>query len=128
MVSAFVCSMTAFYFDLGFEYSILLSVIVTTIVWITVTLLTPPVESDKLKEFYKNIEPAGCWKPYSGKILSGNLLYRTFLWLLSVFIIYGILYFSGNMIFGNYLKGTVSGIMVIILFILFIKKFRINEL
>lgn len=38
-------------------------VIVSTAVWLPVTLLTPPVKPEHLAEFYRRVRPGGWWRP-----------------------------------------------------------------
>lgn len=40
-----------------------LTFFLSAIVWVTVTLLTPPADEDHLVEFYKRVKPAGLWGP-----------------------------------------------------------------
>ena len=37
--------------------------VVSTVFWVTVTLVTPPVRMDRLVEFYKRARPMGAWGP-----------------------------------------------------------------
>ncbi|MDV7394206.1 hypothetical protein RZS08_22690, partial [Arthrospira platensis SPKY1] len=47
-----------------------INLLVSTIIWITVTLLTKPVEEKHLIAFYKRVRPAGFWGPIAVK--AGN--------------------------------------------------------
>lgn len=70
MFSAFVVAFVLFKFTkVRFPVSLLYSVPITLIVWLTVTLLTPPVEKEKLVQFYKKVRPGGPgWKKIACEI------------------------------------------------------------
>ena len=50
-----------FYLD---EYAVrfTLNILLSTVVWVTVTFLTPPVKEEHLVSYYQRIRPAGIWK------------------------------------------------------------------
>jgi Na+/proline symporter len=57
------------------EYAIGMAVNVgiTTIVWVTVTLLTPPETAETLERFYRKVRPGGRgWRPVARKLGFGN--------------------------------------------------------
>jgi len=54
--------------DVNWSYRILITVGITTFVWIIITFLTPPVEKEHLIRFYKKIRPAGMWKQIQKEI------------------------------------------------------------
>jgi hypothetical protein len=90
----------------------------TTLVWVVVTLLTSPVEKNRLKEFYARVKPAGWWGPVAKELpeikitdkLSRNLIN----WILGMLVIYGSLFGIGKIIFGHTLLG--SGLIISALF------------
>lgn len=49
--------------DLNWAYRILVTIGVTTVVWLSVTFLTKPVDREHLVRFYRKIKPGGLWKP-----------------------------------------------------------------
>ena len=79
---------------------------ITTIVWIAVTYLTPPVETSVLAGFYAKVRPAGpgwarirreCALPPSPDSLSLALVG----WVLGVSSIYGALFAAGAFVYGR---------------------------
>ena len=92
--------------------------LISTILWITVTLITPPVEEKKLIDFYKKVRPGSpFWKPISNKISDLQVVKTGWsdltLWLSGVIFIYSSLFFIGKLIFGLYIQ---SAILFIIAF------------
>lgn len=93
--------------------SVILIVLFTTLVWLGVTLLTPPDDLNKLRSFFEKVKPGGWWKPISNKsqIQTGKNFYPLFGWILSMFVIIFLLQGIGRLIFmqwtqaGFYLLG-----------------------
>jgi SSS family solute:Na+ symporter len=57
---------------LGFDadpwgVGIILIILFTTVVWITVTFLTPPEDSGHLLDFYRRVRPGGFWRPVAAR-------------------------------------------------------------
>jgi len=85
---------------------------VTTLVWVAVTLLTPPEPNDVLVAFYRKVRPhvAG-WKTIASQApeiqptrdLGRNLLS----WLVGCMMVYAALFGIGKICFGRYAEGTV---------------------
>ena len=46
-----------------FAAGVFLNILGSTIVWVTVTLATPPTAMDHLVEFYRRVRPPGWWEP-----------------------------------------------------------------
>ncbi len=53
-----------------------LILLISTIGSVAGTLLTKPVEEDTLKDFYKNVNPWGFWKPIRQKVVAENPDFR----------------------------------------------------
>ncbi len=87
---------------------ILLTVAVTTVVWIAVTFLTKPDETEKLLAFYRRVRPGGFWGPVAR--LNGaayKLQAAPFLgWGLAVLMILFFLFGLGKVIFMNWAEGA----------------------
>ncbi len=78
MIISFV---VAVIFELGFTETIpdhirlITGVGITTVVWIAVTLLTPPADHNTLLSFFKHIKPApGGWRPVIDRAISEGTL------------------------------------------------------
>ncbi|MCP2519435.1 Na+:solute symporter [Candidatus Aminicenantes bacterium AC-708-M15] len=95
--------------DLNWAYRIIITVGITTFVWIMVTLLTPPVDKEHLVNFYKKIHPPGIWKSIQHKISVGNnnqsLLPDIINWILGTILIYSALFGFGKLILLEFGKG-----------------------
>ena len=88
----------------------------TTIVWVAVTYLTPPVETSVLAEFYAKVRPAGpgwarirrdCDLPASPDSMSLALVG----WVLGLASVYGALFAVGAFVYGRFNQGVVWSIV-----------------
>src|SRR4029450_1004785 len=82
-----------------FAYLMLVTVAITTVVWVTVTLLTPAEPMETLAAFYKRVRPEGPgWKRvssvtgYAGSHADGTLATQFLNWFLGCALIYGSLF------------------------------------
>lgn len=87
---------------------LVLGVVITTIGWVTVTLLTPPAAEETLRDFYQKIRPFGKgWRrvlalgpedpgPEPGGVAAGFLG-----WFLGLTAVYGALFGTGFILYGN---------------------------
>lgn len=110
--SFLAAGLTRFFQNLGFKVdpwalNIILIVAFTTVVWITVTLLTPADSQAKLLAFYKKVKPGGFWGPVSS--LHGEsykLKVHPFLgWIFGVLVILFFLLGIGRVIFLRWGEG-----------------------
>jgi len=89
--------------DLNWAYRMMLTVGITTVVWVSVTLLTRPVDKAHLAEFCRKINPSGWWRPVrtgESRIKAANPLgYDLFNWALGTVLVFGILFGVGKIIF-----------------------------
>ncbi|HDN26469.1 MAG TPA: sodium:proline symporter, partial [Thioploca sp.] len=58
-----VFTITKFYLELAFPYSLFVTVGFTTVAWLIATLVTQPTDLQVLKKFYSRIQPEGFWQP-----------------------------------------------------------------
>ena len=142
LTAMIVSFLLAIYLDLvherlGFEeiaehIKLLTSVAITTIAWITVTFMTRPTDQGVLVGFYKRIKPAsGGWQPVINQAISDKAITRTEvragklpLQILGMFagcfMVYGALFGTGYLIYGNISQGMmafgVSGIAGLVIF------------
>jgi len=90
----------------GFAISLIITTLSTTVVWLTVTLLTPPEPRATLDAFYKKVRPAG---PGWGVIaresgispIRGELSRNAVAWVAGVVMVYSIMFTTGAVIFQN---------------------------
>jgi solute:Na+ symporter, SSS family len=91
---------------------LLLSVGITTVVWVAVTLLTAPTERGTLVSFFRLVRPAGPgWKAVqqeAGVPASPDSLPMALLgWLLGCTAVYSALFGAGSMLYGRLPQGLV---------------------
>jgi len=117
MAASFVTSMVlqfGFRFDTkeprDFAWAILVTVAVTTVVWLLVTLLTPPEQRQTLLKFYRRVRPMpALWGPIAREAADvtprrdgwNNLLD----WFAGCVMIYLTLFGAGKIIFGETVTG-----------------------
>jgi len=96
---------------LGFAHIMLITVSITTVVWLAVTFLTPPEPEEQLVLFYRRVCPsAALWKPIArlapevppARDLASNALD----WLAGCALIYGALFGAGKVILKDYPAGA----------------------
>ncbi len=98
------------------EYAVrfTLNMVMTTIIWVTVTFLTPPEKEETLIKFYKRIKPSGWWNAIPEKAGNPNHLTVGKLewtcWALGVTGLFGMIVCLGKLCFGLYLQGFLFGL------------------
>ncbi len=96
--------------------ALLTTIGVTTVVWIVVTFLTPPVGEETLTAFYAKVRPAGPgWariRRRSGLGPSPDSLPMALLgWVLGVASVYGALFATGSFIYGRPIAGACCSVV-----------------
>ncbi len=79
----------------------------TTAAWIIITFLTKPVNNKVLTVFCKKIRPTGFWGKYSQytkKYPDQYILALFMSWISSIIMIYSLLFFTGKLIFKEYMS------------------------
>jgi solute:Na+ symporter, SSS family len=99
MVSAFVVSITlqtAGHLDsdnpVDFAWIMIITVAITTVVWLAVTFLTKPEPEQTLRKFYARVQPGVSW-------------YNLLDWFSGCALIYGILFGTGKLLLGEWTAG-----------------------
>jgi hypothetical protein len=117
MVAAFTVSIVlqrVFHFNENvpeeFAYLLLITVSVTTLVWLTVTFLTPPEPRSVLLSFYRRVRPnVSGWKPIAAEasdiVPQHDGLFNLVNWISGVVMIYAFLFGLGKIILGDPLTG-----------------------
>ena len=91
---------------LDFAWIMLLTVSITTVVWLAVTFLTQPERKDTLVSFYRRVRPprAG-WRPVGEMapevVSSSNSWYDALDWICGCALIYGALFGVGKLLLGE---------------------------
>jgi SSS family solute:Na+ symporter len=106
----------------GDAWVMIITVVVTTVVWLAVTFLTQPEPEEVLEAFYKRVRPGGPgWLRIStrlgyGKevIPGGRLAWAN--WLAGVIAVYATLFGIGKIIFGEWTAGAVLVAIAVVAF------------
>jgi len=103
-----------------------LVVLITTVVWLVVTFITPAEKQEVLESFYKKTQPGGPgWKKIIQRandrgidITSGEGSWSVpagiLAMLLGMFLIYGSLFCVGYLIYGEYQSALITGILALV--------------
>ena len=124
MITPFIVYPILLQFDVKFPDTLFIIVPITTLVWLTVTFLTKPVDEKVLFSFYEKVHPGGAfWRKISDKlphIKSDSGFLSMFLnWLFGVILVYSILFGTGKLIFGEtgaaimYFSASVISVFII---------------
>ena len=93
-----------------FALLVLITVAVTTVIWLAATFLTRPEPKEVLLAFYRRVRPSpALWGPIAEEATDvrpqKDGLFNLMDWLLGVAMIYAFLFGTGNIIFGRLLSG-----------------------
>ena len=96
-----------FGFQLEFPSTLVIIVILSTIIWVAVTFLTPPTDEEKLKSFYRKVHPGGMgWEKIARKLpdVKGDTGYVYLLlnWFMGCVLVIFSLFFIGKLVFQEY--------------------------
>lgn len=117
MAAAFMTSTIlqyGFHFDESkpeeFAYLLLITVGITTSVWLIVTFLTKPEPREILLSFYRRVHPgASLWGPVAREAadipVQSDGVYNLIDWLCGVGMVYSFLYGTGQLILGDSFRG-----------------------
>lgn len=95
------------------EWQLVISVFLTTFIWVIVTLVTPPEDEATLKKFYALTRPTGPgWRKFrdvkADPNAESNLPMEILAMVLGTFMVYGTLFGIGYMIYADYLYGGIA--------------------
>ena len=112
------------------SYVMLITVAVSTVVWLSVTFLTAPEPESKLESFYEKVRPGGPgWRRiserlgYGGETIPGGALAWTN-WLAGIVAVYSSLFGIGKIIFGEIGTGALLLVIAAVAFAWIAKAFR----
>jgi SSS family solute:Na+ symporter len=99
-----------------FAKVMLITVTVTSFIWLTITLVTAPEKEETLLRFYRKVRPGGIlWKPIAHKapeVQADTGLIRDLLdWAIGIILIYASLFGFGKILLGS--PGTGSVLLII---------------
>ncbi len=88
---------------------LVVGVAITTVGWLAVTLLTPPDDSETLQAFYDKVRPFGRgWRAaVATQPVAGSVSASMLGWVLGCVAVYGALFGTGLLLYGNVLAGIV---------------------
>lgn len=106
------------YLNLEFPDSLFMTVGITTVTWLTVTLLTPPTEFSVLKNFYLRIQPSGFWRPITEQLAitppKSDLPKLLLCWLLGIGLGYSCLFGIGALILTDGYSALIFALIALI--------------
>jgi Na+/proline symporter len=123
MLAAFVVSLTlklGFHMNLDapkeFAWIMIITVAITTVVWLATTFLTSPEPRDLLVAFYRRTRPAaGGWKPIAALAPEVKQTHDGLAnlkdWIAGCILIYGVLFGTGKLL----LRETLPGLILLII-------------
>ena len=93
---------------LEFAYDLLITVAITSVVWLAVTFFTKPESDETLDSFFKRARPAGPgWRPIRKRLqdsvkVTDDLLFSFFDWIAGCALIYALLFGIGKLVMGEF--------------------------
>jgi Na+/proline symporter len=105
--------------EFSFAAKIFLNIAGSTVVWVAVTFLTPPVAMERLGEFYRRVRPPGWWGPVRAATgapapRTGGLREGVLLWTLGVVFIYAALFGSGKLLLLDWAWGVAFSAIAVV--------------
>lgn len=114
----------------GDAWVMLITVAVSTIVWLAVTFLTAPEPDSTLNAFYERVRPGGPgWRRvserlgYGAESIPGGAMQWTN-WIAGIIAVYASLFGVGKLIFGEIMTGVVMLIVALLAFLWIARAFR----
>jgi len=104
---------TPWWQPIEFPFTLLYSVPISLIIWLTATFLTKPVDKERLIDFYKRVRPGGPgWKKIAAMVpeVKGGEQFNkknVGLYILSVITLYSALLGIGKLILGSHITGLI---------------------
>jgi Na+/proline symporter len=118
-----------------FAYLMLVTVGITTVVWVVTTYLTSPEPNEKLVAFYERVRPEGPgWNRIaaaaglSADHAQGRLSLQIFNWILGCALIYGSLFGIGKLIFKEWGAGLLYLLIAIVAGVLISRNLSRGEM
>jgi Na+/proline symporter len=107
------------YTNLQFEPILLITVAFSTLVWITITYITPKTDNGTLLSFYKRVHPGGIgWKPISDQLpeikSDSGFRYLWYAWFGGCITVLCFLFGTGKLIFSEYLWAIILYILSLV--------------
>jgi Na+/proline symporter len=141
MVASFVTCLVlmAFGYDLldssriTYAQTMLITVLVTTVVWLGVTFATPPESEATLDRFYRQVRPGGAgWRRVSRRLgfgddpIPGGIL-SWVNWIAGLAAVYCAVVALGDLLVGSKLRALLYGVLAIVAFLLIQRNLRADR-
>jgi Na+/proline symporter len=124
MVSSFLVAVAFFVVNksgvtVAAHTSLLITIAVTTIVWVAATYMTPPTDQKTLTEFYRLVRPPGPgWKVVEADARAGSspdsLTTALLGWVLGCFMVYAALFGAGSFLYGRSAQGIAWSVVLVV--------------
>jgi Na+/proline symporter len=111
MISSFLVALGFFVarkngLEISAESSLLITVGVTTVVWVATTLLAPPTDAATLDSFFMTVRPSGPgWRPVAARLgitgVEDSLPQALLGWVLGCAFVYSGLFGTGSLLYGR---------------------------
>jgi SSS family solute:Na+ symporter len=118
-----------------FAYLMLVTVAITTVVWVVVTMLTQAEPAEKLIAFYRRVRPEGPgWNRVAAQAgltashAQGRLSMQFVNWILGCVLIYGSLFGIGKLIFKEWALGSLYLLVAIVAGVLISRNLSRGEM
>jgi len=103
----------------GFALVLITTTILTTITWLTTTMLTSPEKEPVLRRFYLRVRPAGPgWAPLARATgvhgAKGEIARNLCFWVLGVIFVYSIMFTTGALLFAQRRELTIFGTALLV--------------
>jgi hypothetical protein len=111
MISSFLVALGFFIarkngFEIAADVSLIITVAVTTVVWVTTTFLAPPTDAATLDGFFMKVRPSGPgWRPVAERLgiagVEDSLPQALLGWVLGCAFVYSGLFGTGSLLYGR---------------------------
>jgi Na+/proline symporter len=121
--------------ELSSIWNLLFMVFGTALVWVPVTLLTAPVDPERLREFYRRVRPPALgWGPIrdqvaledlnAGRAMKADTGLVIFLWLVGIVFIYAATFGIGQLLIGDRRIGAGLSVLAVVSLAVIMRKTR----
>jgi Na+/proline symporter len=103
----------------GFALNLIITTVVTTIVWLSVTFATKPEPLPTLQRFYTKVRPAGKgWKPIARvtgvEQVKGEIGRNLLMWVSAIVMVYSVMFATGALLFHQTEKLIIFGSALVV--------------
>jgi solute:Na+ symporter, SSS family len=99
--------------------SLLVTIAITTVVWVAATYLTRPTDRATLVGFYRLVRPpGGGWRPIQAEAGVGSspdsIAHSLLGWVLGCFVVYAALFGAGSFLYGRTAQGAMWAVVFVV--------------